>query len=188
MTRPFNPIQLLLPAVLLFFVTCNKHLTDTATVKTDLGRCGPILRRFHFNPGYPHIVPPSQKLTRSGLVLPVGQGQGIQMPIVFDNALLMKANFVGDPYFHLSYLTQLLFYKDSTGKNTARVITRFPDSNYFKDPTGPFTGIKFVEDWDGHPIEKILYTPGRQNQTVYTEFEPTFPGRGCPNLLLDRRL
>jgi hypothetical protein len=92
-------------------------------------------------------------------VVSVNHNRGILVPITFDNDLLMQANFVGDPLFHLNYLAQLLFYKDSTGRNTARVVTNFPDSNYFKDPTRPFTGIKFVEDWLGRPVQKLLYTP-----------------------------
>ena len=84
------------------------------------------------------------------------------MPIVFDNALLVKANFTGDLFFHIDYLTRLLFYRDSTGKGTALVLTSFPDSNYFNEPTRSFTGVKFVEDWFGHPVEKLLYTPDGQ--------------------------
>jgi hypothetical protein len=91
-------------------------------------------------------------------LVPVGPTQGLLVPLVFDNALLMKANLTGDQLFHIDYLTQLLFYKDSSGKNTTRVITPFPDSNYFKDPARPFTGIKFIEDWYGHAIQKLLYT------------------------------
>ncbi len=160
MTRPINPLRLLLPAAVLLCITCNKHLSDTATAKTDLIGAARSYIDSISTQGHPVNYRAAQpKTVRWDLarVLTVGQGQGILVPIVFDNALLIKANFVGDPYFHLNYLTQLLYYKDSTGTNTARVITDFPDSNYFKDPTRPFTGLKFVEDWLGHPIEKFLY-------------------------------
>ena len=36
MNRPINPAQFLLLAVVLFCITCNKHLSETAAVKTDL--------------------------------------------------------------------------------------------------------------------------------------------------------
>jgi hypothetical protein len=85
----------------------------------------------------------------------------------------MKANFVGNPLFHLDYLTQLLYYQDTAGKSTAFVLTSFPDSNFFKDPTGSFTGIKFIEDWWGHSIEKLLYIPdGQIKRFVPTTNEP----------------
>ena len=162
MSRSINPIQLLLLAVLLLFVTCNKHLSETAAVKTGLIGAARSYIDSVSAQGHPFNYRAAQpKTIRWDLaqVVPIGQSKGILTPIVFDNALLMKANFVGASLFHLNYLTQLLYYKDSAGRTTAQVITAFPDSNYFKDPTKPFTGIKFIEDWQGHPIQKLLYTP-----------------------------
>jgi len=162
MTRSTNPIQLLLLAVLLLFVTCNKHLSETPAAKTDLIGAARSYIDSVSAQGHPFNYRAAQpKTIRWDLaqVVPIGQSNGILAPIVFDNVLLMKANFVGASLFHLNYLTQLLYYKDSAGRTTAQVITAFPDSNYFKDPTKPFTGIKFIEDWQGHLIQKLLYTP-----------------------------
>jgi hypothetical protein len=162
MNRPINLYQLLLPVVVLLCITCNKHLSDPAARNADLISAARSYIDSISVQGHPVNYRAAQpKTIRWDLaqVVSIGQSYGLSVPIVFDNALLVKANFVGDPYFHLNYLTQLLFYKDSTGNNTARVITAFPDSNYFKDPTRPFTGIEFVEDWLGHPIQKLLYTP-----------------------------
>lgn len=162
MSRPISPIQLLLLAAVLLCITCNKHLSDTASANADLiGTARSYVDSISVQ-GHPVNYRAAQpKTIRWDLarILPFGQSKGILVPIVFDNALLIKANFVGDSYFHLDYLTQLLFYKDSAGRNTARVITAFPDFNYFKDPTRPFTGIKFIEDWLGHPIQRLLYGP-----------------------------
>ena len=162
MSRPINLVKLLLPAALLFCITCNKHISDTGFVKTDLIGAARYYIDSISTLGHPVNYRAAQpKTIRWDLaqVVPIHQSKGILVPIVFDNALLVKANFAGDQYFHLNYLTQLLFYTDSAGKNIARVITAFPDSNYFKDPTPPFTAIKFVEDWQGHPIQKLLFTP-----------------------------
>jgi hypothetical protein len=162
MTRPVNPIQLLLPATVLLCLTCNKHVSNPVSVKADLIGAAQYYIDSISVQGHPVNYRAAQPKTirwELAQVLPIGQGNGVLVPIVFENALLIKANFVGDQYFHLDYLTQLLFYKDSAGKNTAQVVTAFPDSNFFKDPTRPFTGIKFIEDWLGHPIEKLLYTP-----------------------------
>jgi hypothetical protein len=147
--------------ILLFVDSCKKHLPGN-----DITEAGMVSQARAFidslnTTGYPVNYRAAQpKTIRWDLaqVVPIGQSEGILVPIVFDNALLVRANFVGDPLFHLDYLTQLLYYKDGAGSNTVRVITAFPDSSYFKDPTRPFTGIKFIEDWLGHPIEKLLYT------------------------------
>jgi len=177
MPRPITPIQLLLFAAALICITCNKHLSDPVAVKTDLI----VAARSYIDSvsvqGYPVNYRAAQpKTIRWDLaqVIRIGQSKGIIVPIVFDNALLVKANFVGAPLFHLNYLTQLLFYKDSTGRNTAVVITEFPDSNYFRDPTRPFTGIKFIEDWLGHPIQKLLYIPNEKvKRFIPTSNQPT---------------
>ena len=176
MSRPISPIQLLLLAAVLLCITCNKHLSDTTSAKADLiGTARSYIDSISVQ-GHPVNYRAAQpKTIRWDLarILPIGRSKGILVPIVFDNALLIKANFVGDPYFHLDFLTQLLFYKDSAGRNTARVITAFPDSNYFKDPTRAFTGIKFIEDWLGHPIQKLLYGPdGRIRRYTPNNIQP----------------
>lgn len=161
MTRSNHLLQVLLPAVVLLFITCNKHISQGITEKLDLAAAARTYIDSISTKGYPLNYRASQPKTirwELAQVVPVGKSNGILVPIVFDNALLVKANFAGNQPFHLDYLTQLLFYKDSTGTNTARVITAFPDSNYFKDPTRPFTGLKFIEGWLGNPVEKLLYT------------------------------
>jgi hypothetical protein len=161
MTRSNRLRQVLLPAVVLLFITCNKHVPQAITEKLDLVAAARTYIDSISTTGYPLNYRASQpKTIRWDLaqVVPIGNSKGILVPIVFDNVLLIKANFAGKQPFHLDYLTQLLFYKDSSGTNTARVITAFPDSNYFKDPTRPFTGLKFIEGWLGNPVEKLLYT------------------------------
>ncbi len=161
MNRSNHLRQVLLPAIVLLFITCNKHVPQAITEKLDLVAAARTYIDSISTTGYPLNYRASQpKTIRWDLaqVVPVGKSSGILVPIVFDNALLIKANFAGKQPFHLDYLTQLLFYKDSIGNNTARVITAFPDSNYFKDPTRPFTGLKFIEGWLGNPVEKLLYT------------------------------
>ena len=155
----------LLTALFLFLLStgCKKHLNNTLVDRTELIREAQHVLDSISRTGYPVNQRAAQpKTVRWDLtqLVPIGHTVGITAPIIFDNTILMKANFAGDNLFHLNYLTQLLFYKDSTGKPAVRVVTAFPDLNYFKDPTRSFTGIKFVEDWLGHPIEKFLYTPG----------------------------
>jgi uncharacterized membrane protein YgcG len=176
MNLPIRLSQLLLVASVFLCITCNKHFPDSASQQADLVTAARSYIDSISAHGYPVNYRAAQpKTIRWDLarLVQVGRTQAISVPLVFRNAILMKANFVGDQYFHVDYLTQLLFYKDSTGKNTAFVITAFPDSNYFKDPTRPFTGIKFIEDWLGHPLQKLLYTPdGHINQYVPTNKQP----------------
>jgi hypothetical protein len=176
MTHPTNPARFLLLAAVLFCITCNKRLSGPAAVETDLIAAARSYIDSVSVQGHPVNYRAAQpKTIRWNLaqVLQIGQSKGVLVPIVFDSALLMKANFTGDQLFHIDYLTQLLFYKDSTGKNTARVITAFPDSSYFKDPTRPFTGIKFIEDWLGNPIQKLLFTPdGKIRQYMPNSKQP----------------
>jgi hypothetical protein len=162
MKRSIKHFLLGILCILLFVINCQKHLPENDMAGEDLTvEAKAFVDSVNVNGSPVNYRAAQPKTIRWDLaqVVPIGQSKGVLVPIVFDNALLMKANFVGESLFHLNYLTQLLFYKDSTGRATARVITAFPDANYFKDPTHPFTGIKFIEDWLGHPIQKLLYTP-----------------------------
>jgi hypothetical protein len=162
MNRRLDLLIPLLCFVLLAGPACRKQATNTNANEQDLMQQARLLLDSLSTHGhavnYRAAQPKTIRWDIAQLVR-VGNVQGLLVPIVYDNALLMKANFTGGQLFHIDYLTQFLFYKDSTGKNTARVITAFPDSNYFKDPTRLFTGIKFIEDWYGHSIQKLLYTP-----------------------------
>jgi hypothetical protein len=161
MSHSTNYLILAFSASILLNAGCTKHLSDSAAIKTDLvGEARSFIDSVSTR-GYPVNYRAAQpKSVRWDLaqVVTVGRSLGISVPIIFRNTLLIKSNLVGDNPFHLDYLTQLLYYRDSTGKGTALMITAFPDSNYFRDPTRPFTGLKFVEDWLGHPVEKLLYT------------------------------
>ena len=162
MNRPIYLYQLLLASSVFLCITCNKRLPPTAAQQTDLitaarsylDSVSVAAHPVNYRAAQPRTI--RWDLAR---LVSVGRATAVIAPIVFKDALLTKSNFSGDAPFHLDYLTQLLFYHDSTGKSTAVVITAFPDSNYFKDPTRSFTGIKLVEDWLGQPVENLLYTP-----------------------------
>lgn len=90
----------------------------------------------------------------------------VYVPVVYQEPMLMKASFAGSFYFHLNYLTDLVIYKDSLSHFQSRVLTFFPDSTFFKDPTKSFSGIEFVEDWNGNGISKLLYSGGQIRRYV----------------------
>jgi len=84
--------------------------------------------------------------------------QAVYVPLVYSGAMVETSSLAGNVRFHLNYLTRLVIYCGSDSAFHARVITSLPDSNYFKNPNGNFTGINLIEDWLGNPIGKYLYT------------------------------
>ena len=162
---PSKPNRLILALTLIVFVslTCNKRAFRQTAPNQELlsaarqffadsiASSGPALTyRASLN---------RQPLWEQATTNPLSQGIGISIPIVYVTPILVKANFAGPQFFHIDYLTRLWIVRDTNGTFTGRVITDFPDTNYFKNPTRPFTGIRFVEDWQGRPVEKLLYAP-----------------------------
>jgi hypothetical protein len=176
MRRSIKHFLLGILSILLFVVSCKKHLPGNDIIGADMISQARAFVDSISVQGHPVNYRAAQpKTIRWDLarVVPIDQSKRVLVPIVFDNAMLVKASFAGEQYFHLNYLTQLLFYQDSAGKNIARVITAFPDSNYFKDPTQPFTGIKFIEDWWGNPIRRLHYGPyGKSKQYAPNPKQP----------------
>jgi hypothetical protein len=165
----------LLPAVLSIFLVgpaCNKQPTRVVDSHQNLIQQARLLVESLSTQGQPINYRAAQpKTIRWDLsqLVSIDQKQALLIPIVFNNDLLIKANFDDNQLFHLSYLTHLLYYSDSTGRNTIAIITDFPDLNYFQAPTRSFTGIRFIEDWYGHSLEKLLFTPdGRIRRYVPT--------------------
>lgn len=95
----------------------------------------------------------------------VSGGEAVVVPVIYPSPMMVRTNFSGGYYFHLNYLTNLVIYRDSTARFHALAVTLLPDSSYFKDPLQPFSGIKFVESWQGDPIAKLLYSPGQPPRT-----------------------
>ena len=110
-------------SVLLFMVGCRKRLPGNDIERADLISQAHTFVDSLNTTGYSVTYRAAQpKTIRWDLaqLVPVGLAQGLLVPIVFDSALLVKANFVGDQLFHIDYLTQLLFYKDSPAKTPPR--------------------------------------------------------------------
>jgi hypothetical protein len=150
-------ILLLLPFCLL---GCEKKVSNISGLATLINQAQTFFSDSVANRGQPLNYRASQARSVQwdlAQVLPMKNGQGVLAPIVYPEPMMIKSNFSGGFYFHLNYLTQLLVYKDADSAEKAVVITSFPDSNFFKNPLGKFTGIKFIEDWRGRPVSKLLY-------------------------------
>lgn len=164
-----RPLINLTKAVIVFILltvpSCTRQFAHPTTIEQDLVNQAHKLTdslSAHTNPVSYRADQPKLIRWELASLIPFNHSQGLLVPITYRSPLLMQSNFAGDQLFHVDYLTQLLFFRDSTGQPHAYVITAFPDSNYFNDPTRPFTGVKFIEDWAGNPLEKFLYTSDGQ--------------------------
>jgi len=107
----------------------------------------------------------------SAAVLPFGKG--VWVPVEYTDPLFVRTSFSDNRNFSLNNLTWLLMYSDTTNHLHAELVTRLPDSMYLKDPTGPFSGYVFVEDWWGHSLAKYLYSNNTVRKYVTPRVQPT---------------
>jgi hypothetical protein len=100
-----NPLlQLLLPTFVLLSITCNKHIPQATADKLDLIASARSYIDSESTAGIPANYRASQpKTIRWDLaqVVQVGKSEGILTPIVYDNPLLVRANFAGSQLFHM---------------------------------------------------------------------------------------
>ena len=94
----------------------------------------------------------------SPVSLPIGRG--VAVPVQYAQPLFIKSDFAGDHFFNLDNLSQLLVYKDALGHFHAEVLTWMPDSTFLRDPTQVFSGLLFVDDWQGNSLSRWLYSKG----------------------------
>lgn len=84
-------------------------------------------------------------------------GEAVVVPVHFNNPFLVKSSFGGNKLYSIDDLTKLLIYKDVNRQFHVEVVTLFPDSSYVNKKAHLFSGIAFVEDWVGHPLNKYQY-------------------------------
>lgn len=87
-------------------------------------------------------------------------GYVLIVPMEYKLPLFVKTEFSANSIFHLSDLTELLLYRDSSRQFHLEVLTKLPDTNYLKDPTGTFSGFVFVDEWWGDNLGKYLLDGG----------------------------
>jgi hypothetical protein len=79
------------------------------------------------------------------------------VPVLYVKNLSVKTNFGGTKLFSLNEITQLVVYKDAKNARHAELITAFPDSDALATGAKNFTGITFVEDWQGNRLRQFKY-------------------------------
>jgi len=93
-------------------------------------------------------------------VYATANGPALSAPVRYRDPLYIKTGFSGGKLFNLNDLTRVLIYAGPDKRLRCEIRTNYPDSNYLKDPSGPFTGYLSVDDWWGNSIDKYLYERG----------------------------
>jgi hypothetical protein len=88
-----------------------------------------------------------------------GDKEVLIVPLKFKKDLTIKAG-EGKMDLSLQSLTNLFFYKDAADRIVAEVITTIPDDGYVlgKEAAKPFTGMVWIEAWDGKQIGGYRYS------------------------------
>jgi len=85
-------------------------------------------------------------------VITSSKGQAVIAPVFYQQDLVVTTNFSGQQILPLNQITRLLLYKTSSGYQ-AQVLTAIPDTSS-QNLTGSFSGILFIEGWQGQPITR----------------------------------
>ncbi len=88
-----------------------------------------------------------------------GDREVLIVPLKFKKDLTIKAG-EGKVDLSLQSLTNLFFYKDAADGIVAEVVTTIPDDGYVlsKKAAKPFTGMVWIETWDGKQIGGYRYS------------------------------
>jgi hypothetical protein len=90
-------------------------------------------------------------------IIELSVGNAVMVPVTYQIPLFIRSSFGGNRFLNLNELTELLIYRDSLQAYHAELVTTLPDSGFLANPVGPFSGFRFVEDWQGNAIAKYLY-------------------------------
>jgi len=106
-------------------------------------------------------------------------GYALTVPLEYKLPLFAKTEFTSNSIFHLNDLTELLVYCDSNRRFHLEVLTKLPDTNYLKDPTGTFSGFVLVDDWWGNNLGKYLLEHGETKSYHSSNYQAESIIRTC---------
>lgn len=93
-------------------------------------------------------------------LIPFRHSQALQVPVTSSKEIFLRTDFGGDHFFRLNTLRKLLLFKDSTASWHSEIVTYFPDTSFLSiDHAHPFSGMVFIDDWWGNPINKYHFNP-----------------------------
>jgi hypothetical protein len=84
-------------------------------------------------------------------------GRAVVVPVFYQQNLVVTSNFSGSQILPLNQLTKLVVFRDSLGYKM-EVVTGFPDSTMRGLNSGNFSGIAFVETWEGQAVSTYKYS------------------------------
>jgi hypothetical protein len=89
-------------------------------------------------------------------------GEIVVVPIQFNDSLYTRPNSTdSNTRLPLSNLSKLIVYTDSSDQTHAEVVTAFPDSNFVNNSNKQFSGIAYIQDWQGNFLRAYHYIKGK---------------------------
>ena len=107
--------------------------------------------------GNPRLDAIKKPAWSSAYCVPVSRGTAVVVPVVYQKKLVVTSNFDASQTIPLSQLAQLVIYPDSAGYKM-ELVTAFPDSSIQGLHSGLFSGIVFVETWQGKSLAAYKYS------------------------------
>ncbi len=163
--KPLLTVFLLLVFGASLFLACRK---DQNYVDADLSNERLIeSARAYFENTFDHSIRQSSGSYRidaaktvdwqAAKVLSLSQGPTIVVPVIYHEGLFIKTNISGENVFSLNDITHLVIYKDRNKPYHIELVTAFPDSAALKNEVHMFTGIIFVENWEGQRVRQLKF-------------------------------
>jgi hypothetical protein len=94
-------------------------------------------------------------------------GNIVVVPILFQDHLYRRpfktSTFINVP---LENLCKLIVYIDSKAQFHSEVVSSFPDTTYLQNPMNSFTGVAFIQDWQGNFLRGYSYKPNSDPQQL----------------------
>lgn len=89
-------------------------------------------------------------------------GDVVVVPLQFKDSLYAKPeNADSSANLPIDKLSKLIVYSDATKNLHAQVVSFFPDENFIKNPKSYFSGVAFIQDWQGDYLKSYSYKDGQ---------------------------
>jgi len=90
-------------------------------------------------------------------VLSLSGQPAVVVPVIYQENLFIKSNISGENVFSLNDIAHLVIYKDQNKSYHIELVTAFPDSTALKNNAQKFTGIIFIENWEGQRFHQYKF-------------------------------
>lgn len=160
---------LLIPLALLFLPACQKQRSAAALPNPDQTRIAAAKNYFEQTTqasrpkavtGNPRLDAGKSPAWESAYCLQLSRGPVVVVPVYYQKDLVVTSNFNPRVPLPLNQLTRLVIYPDSSGYHM-QLVTSFPDTTIIAPNSGKFSGIAFVETWQGTPINSYKLTKNK---------------------------